>query len=221
LRRAKREAPGFSREKNTVLLKASDLVVGYAAPVLGPLSFALPAGSALGIVGANGCGKSTLLKALYGEARIFSGRIERAPGITFACQQQHPVRLEQMPLSVRDYLRLLEADRQPLPERLAALSQRRIDSLSGGQYQLLAVWACLASPAQVVLLDEPTNNLDPDGVALLAGWLRARPAGRGLLLISHDEEFMRRVCDERIDVTARHRSDFAAPAASGREDATP
>lgn len=191
-----------------MLLSISDLVVGYGAPVLGPLSFALPAGRVLGIVGANGCGKSTLLKALYGQARIFSGRIETTPGVSFACQQQHPVRLDQMPLSVRDYLGLLEADRMPLPERLAALAHRRIDSLSGGQYQLLAVWACLASPAQVALLDEPTNNLDPEGVDLLASWLRERRPGHGLLLISHDNAFMTTVCDERIDVTARHRSDI-------------
>lgn len=194
-----------------MLLGATDLVVGYATPVLGPLSFALPAGQTLGIGGANGCGKSTLLKALCGQARLFAGRLLRRPGLTLACQQQHPVRLAQMPLSVTDYLRLLHADRVPLPERLAALRRRRLDTLSGGQYQLLAVWACLASPADVVLLDEPTNNLDPDGVALLTGWLQARRADRGLLLISHDADFMAAVCDQRLDVTACHRSDLAAP----------
>lgn len=191
-----------------MLLRASDLVVGYAAPVLGPLSFALTAGQALGIVGANGCGKTTLLKALYGQARIFGGSLERAPGIALACQLQHPVRLAQAPVSVLDYLRLLEADGQPLPARLAALGKRRLDTLSGGQYQLLALWACLASPAQVVLLDEPTNNLDPDGVALLTAWLQQRAAARGLLLISHDADFMAAVCDVRIDITALHRSDL-------------
>lgn len=193
-----------------MLLTVSDLIVGYSAPVLGPLSFSLPPGRALGIVGANGCGKSTLLKAVYGQSRIFGGHIERGDGVSFACQQQHPVRLDQVPLSVRDYLRLLDADREALPGRLAALGERRIDSLSGGQYQLLAVWACLASPAQVALLDEPTNNLDPEGVTLLTGWLQQRRPGHSLLLISHDADFMAAVCDERIDVTTRHRSDVAA-----------
>jgi ATPase subunit of ABC transporter with duplicated ATPase domains len=196
-----------------LLLTVSDLVVGYRTPVLGPLSFTLPAGRVLGIVGANGCGKSTLLKALYGQARIFAGSIDKGAGVSFTCQQQHPVRLDQMPLSVRDYLGLLDADRVPLPERLAALAHRRIDSLSGGQYQLLAVWTCLASPAQVALLDEPTNNLDPEGVALLTEWLQERRPGHSLLLISHDAEFMAAVCDERVDVTARHRSDVAATGA--------
>lgn len=197
-----------------MLLKISDLVTGYVTPVIGPLSFTLAPGQALGIVGANGCGKSTLLKSFYGQSRIFSGRIERKAGITLACQQQHPVRLTQTPVSVHDYLRLLDADSAELPERLAALGNRRIDSLSGGQYQLLAVWACLASSAELVLLDEPTNNLDPAGVNLLAQWLRERRADRGLLLISHDADFMSAVCDDRLDVTPQHRSDISSDSKS-------
>lgn len=197
-----------------MLLQVDDLVVGYRAPVLGPVSFRLEAGRALGIVGANGGGKSTLLKALYGEARIFAGRVRRGEGVRFTCQQQQPVRLESVPLSVRDYLRLLDADREALPPRLAALAHRRLDALSGGQYQLLAVWACLASPAQVTLLDEPTNNLDPDGVALLTQWLRQRRPGHGLLLISHDVGFMAAVCDERLDITALQQREPAPERAS-------
>lgn len=191
-----------------MLLKISELVAGYTSPIIGPLSFTLNAGQALGIVGANGCGKSTLLKSFYGQARIFSGSIERASGITLTSQQQHPVRLSDTPVSVTDYLHLLGAQKRPLPDRLAALKQKRIDTLSGGQYQLLAIWACLASTAQVVLLDEPTNNLDPEGVALLADWLRERRADRGLLLISHDAEFMAAVCDANIDVTSKHHTDL-------------
>lgn len=191
-----------------MLLKISSLVVGYTTPVIGPLSFNLDAGQALGIVGANGCGKSTLLKSFYGQAKIFSGRVERATGTSLASQQQHPARLTDTPVSVLDYLRLLGAEKQNLPDRLAALRHKRIDTLSGGQYQLLAVWACLASSAKVVLLDEPTNNLDPEGVTLLASWLRERRDDRGLLLISHDADFMGAVCDDNINITAQHHSDL-------------
>ncbi len=193
-----------------MLLQVSGLVTGYAAPIIGPLNFALAAGEALGIVGANGCGKSTLLKSFYGQSRIFSGEVKLAPGAVLACQQQHPVRLQQVPLSVREYLALMDAEHEALPARLAALQKKRIDTLSGGQYQLLAVWACLASSADLVLLDEPTNNLDPDGVQLLAQWLREKRAGRGLLLISHDADFMHEVCDRQLDVTPAHRHDMPA-----------
>lgn len=198
------------------MLEVQELVVGYAAPVLGPVSFALEPGQALGLSGANGCGKSTLMRALTGQTRIFSGQIMRAPGLRIACQQQHPVRLVESPLSVTDYLRLTGADAKPLPGRLAKLARRRIDTLSGGQYQLLAVWAALAAPAQAVLLDEPTNNLDPEGVALLLELLQGQRHDRGLLLVSHDEAFMAEACDAELNLTLLHRAglngDLHAPA---------
>ena len=43
-----------------------------------------------------------------------------------------------------------------------ALSKKRVDSLSGGQFQLLSSWACLASPSRLILLDEPTSALDEE-----------------------------------------------------------
>ncbi len=188
-----------------MLLTVSGLVTGYQRPIIGPVDFRLAAGEALGIVGPNGGGKSTLLKALYGESQVFAGTITRAPGTDISCLPQQAVRLAQVPLSVREYLRLMQADSGPLPARLAALTGKRIDTLSGGQYQLLAIWAALASGTRLVLLDEPTNNLDPDGIALLTEWLRERPAGRGLLVISHDADFMQQVCDRQLDVSALSR----------------
>lgn len=196
-----------------MLLEAIELTVGYQRPVLGPVSFRLSRGEAIGLSGGNGCGKSTLLRALAGEARVFSGRLDRAPGLRLAAQPQHPVRLAEMPLSGHDYLKLMHADQRPAPERLQPLLARRIDALSGGQFQLLATWACLAAPVDAVILDEPTNNLDPEGVELLIGLLRDRAPAQGLLLVSHDAAFMAAIADRCLDVTARHRTDLEAPAA--------
>jgi ATPase subunit of ABC transporter with duplicated ATPase domains len=195
-----------------LLLTVSGLVTGYQYPIIGPVDFTLSAGEALGIVGPNGSGKSTLLKALYGEAQVFAGSITRAPGTDISCLPQQALRLAQVPLSVREYLRLMQADAEPLPARLAALTRNRIDTLSGGQYQLLAIWAALASGSRLVLLDEPTNNLDPDGTALLQEWLQARPANRGLLVISHDAAFMHAVCDRQLDVGGLSRRPVPATA---------
>lgn len=189
-----------------MLLQVSGLVAGYAVPVIGPISFSVEAGEALGIAGANGCGKSTLLKAFYGRSRIFSGEIRKADGVQIAVQSQQPVRINQVPVSVREYLALMDCLQSPLPERLAALQKKRIDTLSGGQYQLLALWACLASRAGLVMLDEPTNNLDPSGVQLLVEWLREFRNSRGILLISHDAEFMKQVCDRQLDVTSQRQA---------------
>lgn len=195
-----------------MLLDAIDLTVGYQRPVVGPVSFRLDRGEAVGLCGGNGCGKSTLLRALAGEARIFGGRLLRAPGLRLGAQPQHPMRLPEMPLSGHDYLRLLDADRQPAPPRLRALLDRRIDALSGGQFQLLAIWACLAAPVDAVILDEPTNNLDPEGIELLLELLRQRAPEQALLLVSHDTDFMSTIAQRCLDITPRHRTDLEAPA---------
>lgn len=204
----------------TALLRLESLVAGYARPAVGPVSFALGAGETLGLWGPNGSGKSTLLHAIARCARVFSGRIERAPGLTLAYQEQRPVRLPLMPLAGGDLLRCagVAADRPP-PGPLAGLLGRRIDRLSGGQYQLLCVWAALAGGAGLVLLDEPTNNLDPEHERLLAGMLSAPGAGapvgagdgrgpRAVLLASHERGFLDAACTRVLELPgpAGHRA---------------
>jgi zinc transport system ATP-binding protein len=184
----------------TRLLEATDLVAGYRRPVVGPLSFRIQPGEVVGIWGANGCGKSTLLKALAGSARLFGGRVNRRPGLTFAWQTQEPVRLDEMPFSGWEYLGYGEANRSP-PDLLRNWLDRRIDSLSGGQFQLLAAWAILATRADLVLLDEPTNNLDPEGETLLADMLRSEQGHRAVLLVSHERHFLQQACNRVLEIT--------------------
>ena len=179
-----------------MLLRADNLVAGYARPVVGPVSLALAPGEILGLVGPNGCGKSTLLTALLGAARVFSGSVERRPGLTVTLQTQFQPEVAGMPLTGAELLALTGAAADGLPDWLAERLDERLDRLSGGQRQFLHLWACLQAPGEVVLLDEPTNNLDPEGVALLARAVRARAdGGAALLLVSHDGEFVARVCD--------------------------
>jgi len=184
------------------LLRAREVTVGYGAPVLGPLSFTVGRGEIVGLWGHNGSGKSTLLKALAGSARLFSGTLEKAAGLTLGYQAQRPTRLEEMPLRGWEYLRYAGADREPPPERLRAWLDQRIDRLSGGQFQLLNVWAILGGHADLVLLDEPTNNLDPAGEALLAAILRAEQGRRAVLLVSHERAFLDSACHRVLEVGA-------------------
>lgn len=177
------------------LLVANGLVTGYSTPVIGPLSFSVRPGEVVGLWGANGCGKSTLLRAIAGTARIFEGNLERPPGLTLAWQMQQPVRLDEMPLNGRDYLRYARADREAPPARLTPWLQRRIDTLSGGQFQLLAVWSMLGGSADLVLLDEPTNNLDPDSEQFLADMLCSEQGHRAALVVSHERSFLEKACN--------------------------
>jgi zinc transport system ATP-binding protein len=185
------------------LLQVDGLRAGYHRPVVGPLWFEIRPGEVLGLWGANGSGKSTVLNAIARGARIFSGEIRRAPGLTLAYQEQRPVRLAAMPLTGLDLLRAAGALGVPAPGPVAPLLGRRIDRLSGGQYQLLCVWCALAAPADLVVLDEPTNNLDPETESLLAGLLGSQASGpeggrRAVLVVSHEAAFLRAACSRVI-----------------------
>jgi ATPase subunit of ABC transporter with duplicated ATPase domains len=181
-------------------LVVSNLVAGYRDPVVGPVSFTVEHADIVGLAGPNGAGKTTIFNAIIGMAQVFVGQIARAPGTVVSIQRQHPVRLREMPLTGRELLRLTGAFDRPLPPALAPLMDVRIDRISGGQFQLLQVWACLGSAADLVLLDEPTNNMDPKAIAALVELLLGARDGRAVLVISHDRHLLDRVCTRLVEI---------------------
>ena len=182
------------------LLRVSELTAGYSRPVVGPVSLTLNRGDRLGLLGQNGTGKSTLLRAIGNAARIFSGRIERSPGLRIAHLDQRPVRLPEMPITGRELLRIAGAAAGDAPPRLQSILGRRIDRLSGGQYQLLWIWSALAATVDLILLDEPTNHLDAPHRTALVEILANRQADRALILVSHERAFLEQVCSRVLDV---------------------
>lgn len=183
------------------MLTLDSLVAGWSQPVVGPVSLRVAAGDVVGLWGANGCGKSTLLAAIAGQARCFGGGIYLAPGIELAVQPQAPVRFAPLPVTGLELLHAAGAQSRDLPPTLATAARRRLDRISGGQHQLLAVWAALAGPAQLVLLDEPTNNLDPVHTDLLAEMLRLRREDRAVLLVSHERAFLDAWCMRVLELS--------------------
>lgn len=179
-------------------------MAGWEKPACGPVDLHLAVGEVVGLTGPNGVGKSTLLAAIAGRARIFSGRIERRPEVRLALQTQATPPVDGLPLSGRELLGLTGADAAGLPGWLEKCLDVRVDCLSGGQRHFLALWAVLAAPADLVLLDEPTNNLDAAGCEYLASCLRHRAAsGAGLLVVSHDAAFIEAACDRCIALGVR------------------
>jgi ABC-2 type transport system ATP-binding protein len=182
------------------LIHVTGLEAGYEAPVVGPVSFFVEPGEVFGLVGPNGSGKSTILKAIAGHVRVFDGNIELSPDLKVAWMDQQPVRLPEMPFSAREYLHYAEASREDPPAHLANWLDRRVDSLSGGQFQLLGCWTVLGSRADLLLLDEPTNNLDVESEQALIDILSHKQDRRGVLLVSHDRNFLDQVCDRILEV---------------------
>jgi len=175
---------------------------GYERPVVGPFSLAIEPGEVVAIVGPNGAGKSTLLNTITGVAHVFAGSVKRRPGLLVSHHAQSPLRLNNVPLSGRELLALTGTDLTGLPDAVRALLPRRLSELSGGQLQILQVWASLAAPVDLALLDEPTNNLDVATVAVLEAAIRARPAGRAIVIVSHDRRFVEGVAS-RVKELAR------------------
>ena len=188
-----------------VLLRCDRLVAGWQAPASQALSLAIGPGEVVGLTGPNGVGKSTVLAALAGRARIFSGQVERLPGLQVALHTQELPALAGLPIAGADLLALTGATSAGLPAWLTGRLHQRLDALSGGQRHYLALWAILQAPADLLLLDEPTNHLDVAGVEHLAGVLRAKAAqGVGILLVSHDHAFVERCCDRIEHLDAVH-----------------
>ncbi len=166
------------------------------------LSFALEAGTITGFLGPNGAGKTTTLRMLLGLAAPTSGRalifgkpyaeLERAPprvGAVLEATDFHPGR------SGRDHLRSL-ACAVGLPDsrtdevlRLVELHDaagRRVKGYSLGMRQRLGLAAALLGDPELLVLDEPVNGLDPEGVRWLRDFLRAFAAqGHTVLVSSH------------------------------------
>ncbi len=172
-------------------------MAGWQQPATAPLDLRLSSGQILGLTGPNGVGKSTILGALTGRAKIFSGEIDLRPNLRLALQAQDAPPVDGLPLSGKELLALTGASPEGLPPWLLERLDQRLDRLSGGQRHYLSLWAILQAPADVVLLDEPTNNLDAVGTEHLAIALRQRVAhGAAIILVSHDDAFVSTVCDQ-------------------------
>jgi ABC-2 type transport system ATP-binding protein len=191
------------------------------------LSFSARVGAITGFLGPNGAGKTTTLRVLLGLVAATAGSA-RFDGRTYA-ELDRPVRHVGAVLEAtsfhpgrrgRDHLRILALG-DGLPEGrvdqvldevgLADAGRRRVKEYSLGMRQRLALAAALLGEPQVLILDEPTNGLDPEGVHWLRGFLRRFAASGGCVLISsHLLAEVAQTVDDVV-IIARGRLVTAAP----------
>ena len=161
-------------------------------------------GDRLGIVGANGAGKTTLVKMLTGVLAPDSGSIELGTNLAMANLDQKRDELDPaMPLAEAltrgrgDYVTINGENRHVvgyMKDFLFAPEQKGtpLGVLSGGERGRLMLARALASPANLLVLDEPTNDLDLETLDLLQEMLTDFPGT--VILVSHDRDFLDRVC---------------------------
>lgn len=176
------------------------------------------AGDRFGILGVNGSGKTTLLRLVQGTLSPTSGEVRIGQTVKFAYLSQHLTELEELADSqvrkvLAGYNTRYEIDGRELTpaqllERLGftnAHLSAYVRDLSGGQKRRLQLMLVLLDRPNVLILDEPDNDLDTDMLTVVESLLDTWPGT--LLLITHDRHLIERVTDDQfavIDGRVRH-----------------
>jgi branched-chain amino acid transport system ATP-binding protein len=197
-----------------MMLNVQGLRTGYGRiPILNGVSFAVREGEFIGILGHNGMGKTTLLKALMGFLPATGGHIRLDGNELTSAEPFRRARLglgyvpqgrEIFPgLTVYDNLRMgcskqAGSEQETIAEvleefpRLKRLLDRSGGALSGGEQQLLAIARCLCGKPRLVLLDEPTEGIQPSIIdEIVEVLLRLRDySGLTMILVEQNLDFI-------------------------------
>ena len=173
---------------------------GRETPILDKLSVRIQRGDRIGILGKNGSGKTTFLRLLIGELKADMGKVKLAKNLEFSYFDQKrkdlvPTQTLQRTLCPQggDYINVMGKTRHVcgyLKDFLfdPMLAHHQVGTLSGGQKNRLMLAKVLANPKGLLILDEPTNDLDMDTLDMLEEIL-AHYMGT-LIVVSHDRDFL-------------------------------
>jgi len=186
--------------------------------VIDKVTWSIGPGDRFGILGENGSGKTTLLNVIRGSLEPTSGHVKIGKTVRFAVLSQHLDELNELgSYRVREvlarYKTRYEFDGKELTpaqllERLgfeAVQLSAVVSDLSGGQKRRLQLMLILLDKPNVLILDEPDNDMDIDMLAVVESLLDSWPGT--LLLITHDRYLMERVTDDQfavVDGKVRH-----------------
>ena len=178
-------------------------------PILKDVTWRLGPGDRIGLLGANGAGKTTLLQLMTGELRPGSGRIKIGKTVKFATLSQDVRELDEFAddrifaMIKREKSTFTVGKKEvgtgQLVEQLgfdSAQLQTPISELSGGQRRRFQLLRLLFTEPNVLILDEPTNDLDTDMLAAVEDLLDTWPGT--LIVVSHDRYLLERVTDQQF-----------------------
>ena len=191
--------------------------------VLHELEWRIAPGERTGILGVNGAGKSTLLGLVTGAVQPTTGRVKRGKTVKIATLSQELAELtewadhrvsavvaeQRTAYKVGEGSKAVELTPGQLLERLGftnAHLSTPVKNLSGGQKRRLQLLLILLSEPNVLILDEPTNDLDTDMLAAIEDLLDSWPGT--LLVVSHDRYLIERVTDRQLAILDGHLRDL-------------
>ncbi len=186
------------------VIEVKNLGKGFGdVSLIDDLSFSIPKGSIVGIIGANGAGKTTFLRMLVGQEQADSGSIEIGDTVDLAYVDQSRDTLNgdnTVWEELSDGQEMLKIGKYEISSRAYASrfnfrggdQQKFVKDLSGGERNRLHMAKLLKRGANVLLLDEPTNDLDVETLRALEEGLLAFPGC--VIVVSHDRWFLDRIC---------------------------
>ena len=186
-----------------VMIFASDLAKSYGGPpVFNDISFDVGRGERLLIMGLNGAGKTSLLRILAGESEADRGTFRLGHGVELGYYAQEHEGVHEG-LQVIDHMKSeSRAEDQALRALLGMfrlsgeMAFQDAGTLSGGEKTKLALAQLVAGRKNLLMLDEPTNNLDPPSRTAIAEALAGWPGS--MILVSHDIEFVEALAPHRV-----------------------
>lgn len=204
-------------ETSDLLFSTHQLCLGYEdTTIVRNLSFSVPKGALVGIVGPNGSGKTTLLETLATKAVPQDGLIQGLSTCSVAYLPQRCSMDRSFPLTVRDlvgsglwtnlglFAPFLKKHKQTTLDALqqtgiSSFSHALLSSLSGGQFQRALFSRIIAQNAQLLLLDEPLTGLDePTAESLLKIIKKWNKDGKTILATLHDAKLVKSLCSHTL-----------------------
>jgi ATP-binding cassette subfamily F protein uup len=198
--------------KDVIDLEDVTLAVGSGPDrkvLLSDLTWRIGPGMRIGVVGVNGSGKTTLMRLMLGDLEPAAGRVKRGKTVRSAMLSQDLTeldevadqRVQQAVERVKGSVRIGDRDvtAGQLLERLGFSKERvwtLVSELSGGERRRLQLLRLLMGEPNVLVLDEPTNDLDTETLSALEDTLDGWPGT--LLVVSHDRYLLERVCDRQV-----------------------
>jgi energy-dependent translational throttle protein EttA len=194
----------FTRRLGDKVIKAKDLRKGYGDRLLiEDLDFDLPPAGIVGVIGPNGAGKTTLFRMITGTESPDSGTIEIGSSVDLAYVDQTRDALKSENTVYQEIsggLDIIKVGNREINSRayVASLNfkgsdqQKKVGTLSGGERNRVHLAKMLRTGGNVILLDEPSNDLDVDTLRALEEALIAFPGCA--VVISHDRWFLDRIC---------------------------